>query len=256
MTTLLGHQVQQKNKDAAPASDGDNSTAGKNITGDAADVEWEEEEEDDDEDADKWRKCCPKGCKVCPGFNLKEGIVRASGSVNFMKTVTEASEEAEDTDSEDSEEASEDGDAEEESDEDSDEDAEDEEELMEDDDDSEEADEEESGDDDDDEAEEAEEDADEDEDPLETAAKVSLLQRRHHSKPSTKSTKKNVSPAKKETHFPCQEEKIVCKEERHNAILSVRTSPSARWLLLSAYQRVPEAAEDRGVLGSLHEGDQ
>lgn len=238
-----------KNKDAAPASDGDNSTAGKNITGDAADVEWEEEEEDDDEDDDKWRKCCPKGCKVCPGFNLKEGIVRASGSVNFMKTVTEASEEAEDTDSEDSEEASEDGDAEEESDEDSDEDAEDEEELMEDDDDSEEADEEESGDEDDDEAEEAEEDADEDdkdEDPLETAAKVSLLQRRHHSKPSTKSTKKNVSPAKKKHTSPAKKKKLSAKK---NATMPFSVSEPVHlrggfyYLLTREFQRLPKTEE-------------
>merc|ERR1719160_632381 len=59
-------------------------------------------EDDDDANAtmvddNEWRKCCPKGCKVCSGFNLQNGVVRAvsfHGAASAVKM--EDNEEAED----------------------------------------------------------------------------------------------------------------------------------------------------------------
>merc|ERR1719428_2472742 len=140
-------------------------------------------EDDDDANAtmvddNEWRKCCPKGCKVCSGFNLQNGVVRAvsfHGAASAVKM--EDNEEAEDNEAE--------------TDKDSDSDDEDDED---DDDDNEEAEEESEDDEDDVEEADEEDDDDDNDDVFEAISKTSLLQRNHPPKRKTraKAPKKTV----------------------------------------------------------------
>lgn len=235
---------------------------------DSDDAESAEEEEDEDEDeatnsTDKWRKCCPKGCKVCSGFKLKKGIVRAQLFVNSDSKVInmahqESSAEAEDTEEAADEDGEADADEDEEADADEDSDADEEgdsdqvsaEDSEED---SEEAAEEESeqkedeaeDEEDTEDAKEAEADEDEEaEAQEEEVEETSLIQRnlrhakKHHGNHTkSNSTKSHVKSAKKKTQKEQAVQKAVHKEK------PIHLSGGLWNLINTEFERLPKTDE-------------
>jgi hypothetical protein len=211
---------------------------------DAKDEEGVDGEADSEEDSEQptnatgpdgeWRKCCPKGCKVCSGFKLKDKVVRAQLAVSSSsetKTVhmakMESSEEAEDSEAE--------SDEEEESDEDEADDAEEDSEE-----DSEEEAEEESEDDEED-AEEAEEDEDDDseEEDEEEAVATSLIQRRLRHGPKSKA--KNA--AKNRKVKPVKAKSTKKKEEPKKKQEPIHLSGGFYYLITKEFKRLPKTQE-------------
>jgi len=155
----------------------------------------EAETDGDDDDDGKPKKCCPKGCKVCSGFNLKDGVVHAqlavtssseTQTVKMMKTtgLGVAAESDDEVEADEDSESDEDLESDEDSEEDSEEEAEDESDEDE----------------DDDEADMDEDDDGDDEDMEEEAAETSLIQRslRQAKKVNTSKLKKKTKSVQKQ----------------------------------------------------------
>merc|ERR1719161_941433 len=182
-------------------------------------------EDDDDANAtmvddNEWRKCCPKGCKVCSGFNLQNGVVRAvsfHGAASAVKM--EDNEEAEDNEAET----------------DKDSDSDDEDDEDDDDDDNEEAEEESEDDEDDVEEADEEDDDDDNDDVFEAIAKTSLLQRNHSPK---KKAKANAKASKKKA--------LPAKRNKTDATVPAHLTGGFFYLLTKEFSRLPKTEEFLG----------